>query len=306
MCELKVKLISAFAVVAVRHHDMCAVFPMKTTHELRWTGIQFSIETDDGSRWIQDSSTGIPNAAGAVTNTFRPGIEGQIAGSLWPAGQALADYLDFLASKDESLYNARDLRVLELGSGSGLVGIAAARIFASRNDGISRHVIVTDLPNAMPLLSSNCQLNQTTDSSVKLEALPLSWGEDLPERVASCLPFNLLLLADLVYWPFLHEKLFKTCLDLTERDPVKTTLLIAYRQREPAAEEVFFEKFCSHFDLETVEEEWTADFERRQQSKGDDGRMFLFRARRIPPGERGKGAEQFELMKLLSLDMEDE
>lgn len=69
---------------------------------------------------------------------------------LWPAAEALCRYL-------ESAYGhisgrLQGLRVLELGAGTGLVGIFAARLGAD--------VILTDLPGVLENLQANVALNQ--------------------------------------------------------------------------------------------------------------------------------------------------
>lgn len=65
------------------------------------------------------------------------------------------------------------LDVLELGSGTGLLGIAAACLWKA-------NVALTDLPNIVPNLSHNAELNRETVEAHggRVEAAALTWGSD--------------------------------------------------------------------------------------------------------------------------------
>ncbi|KAI9026963.1 putative methyltransferase-domain-containing protein [Hyaloraphidium curvatum] len=267
---------------------------------LRRTGTEVQLEEDiAGSRWIGVAGAFTVGASG-VTNTYRPGLEAEIAGRIWPAGLALVDYLDWILSRGRGMDG---LNVLELGAGSGLVGLALYRMLAWK--GSRAHIVVTDLPNAIPLLETNCELNRRAiegdRGGLTLEAGPLAWGSTLDEKIKDPPP-DLVLMADLVYWPALHPLLVQTCLDLAELNQ-SVELLLAYREREPVAEAAFFEEFGRHFVLEGVEDEWFAEFD-RGPLRVDDGRIFLFRARRPKQGESGLGADQFESLKMLAIDVD--
>jgi predicted nicotinamide N-methyase len=70
--------------------------------------------------------------------------------------------------------------VLELGSGTGLLGLAAACIWKAS-------VVLTDLPTIMPNLTHNASLNQEVvgGRGGRAEVAPLTWGgseEDIDPR----------------------------------------------------------------------------------------------------------------------------
>lgn len=118
---------------------------------------------------------------------------------LWPAATGLCWYLD-------NVYNGCDLqgaRVVELGAGTGMVGVMAARLGA--------HVTLTDLPHVLPNLQSNLELNSDNVEACggSLEVRPLRWGvqEDIAPLGA---PFGLILASDCVYYDTLFEPLMQT------------------------------------------------------------------------------------------------
>lgn len=79
---------------------------------------------------------------------------------LWPAASSLVSLLDHNPSLLLSPLQLKQtpLKILELGSGTGLVGIAAAALLRA-------HVTLTDLPNVLPNLQFNTELNSSVISS---------------------------------------------------------------------------------------------------------------------------------------------
>ena len=103
----------------------------------------------------------------------------------WAGGQALARYL--LDHPQE----VRGQSVLDFGSGSGLVAIAAAKAGAAR-------VLAADIDDfALAAIALNAQLNQA-----RIETT----GEDL---IGSDAPWNLILLGDMCYERPLAERLLE-------------------------------------------------------------------------------------------------
>lgn len=111
-----------------------------------------------------------------------PAITGGSLGlKTWGSSYLLALHLQRIASTslfplfDESLGEPKP-RILELGSGTGLLGLAAASIWKT-------HVVLSDLPDIVPNLRENVVANskmlQTLGGSA--EAGVLTWGGDEDE-----------------------------------------------------------------------------------------------------------------------------
>ncbi|XP_075056072.1 protein-lysine methyltransferase METTL21C-like [Mixophyes fleayi] len=130
--------------------------------------------------------------------TIQESIE-SYAGVVWPAAKALCYFLD--ENQDE--FDLRDKKVLEIGSGTGLVSIVACILGA--------HVIATDLPDALGNLRFNLSRNTRGRCLNIPEMRELVWGQDLETNYpkATCM-FDYILAADVVYHHTCLDKLLET------------------------------------------------------------------------------------------------
>ena len=108
---------------------------------------------------------------------------------LWPASIALAHHL---LARGEQLQGKR---VLELGAGTGMPGIIAAsfgaQVLQVDRDQLALHV---------------CTLNKERNAVTSVEARKAEW-----ETFQSDVPFDLILGADILYAPGMHERLREIC-----------------------------------------------------------------------------------------------
>ncbi|KAJ8358525.1 hypothetical protein SKAU_G00150500 [Synaphobranchus kaupii] len=121
-----------------------------------------------------------------------------VAAPVWDAALYLCRYFDQLDLKGK--------RVIELGAGTGIVGILAARLGAE--------VTLTDLPHAVPQLQKNVSTNMPLSGwpCVTPTVLPLSWGLDQGKFPTD---WDLVVGADIVYlsetYPLLMDTLTHLC-----------------------------------------------------------------------------------------------
>ncbi|KAL2613830.1 hypothetical protein R1flu_025522 [Riccia fluitans] len=105
----------------------------------------------------------------------------------------------------------RRMNVLELGSGTGLVGIVAACLGA--------HVILTDLPHVLPNVEYNIELNRGAIQAAggSVESRVLRWGveEDI-KSLGDLASFDIILASDVVYYDTLFGPLLDTLKWLVE------------------------------------------------------------------------------------------
>jgi len=157
---------------------------------------------------------------------------------LWGSSVRLARYISGLG---RSQFAGR--RVVELGCGTGLAGLAAAVQGA--------HVILTDLQEVLcqtteANLEANTPALQASGGIAKLQ--PLAWG-DTVDHLEPGPPFDYVLAADIIYKPDLFEPLKRTLLQLSGPG---TRVLLAYTRRR-SQEEWFFSSICEDFRCSVVE-----------------------------------------------------
>ncbi|XP_075283368.1 protein N-lysine methyltransferase METTL21D isoform X1 [Opisthocomus hoazin] len=154
---------------------------------------------------------------------------------VWDAALVLAKFLETGACPLASRH------VLELGAGTGAVGIMAATLGAD--------VTVTDLEELQELLAANIESNRHLVTGA-VRAQVLKWGEDVTEFQP---PPDYILMADCIYYEESLEPLLKTLKDLTGPD---TCVLCCYEQRtvgkNPEIERKYFELLQVDFELEEI------------------------------------------------------
>ncbi|CAB1315163.1 unnamed protein product [Coregonus sp. 'balchen'] len=122
-----------------------------------------------------------------------------VAAPVWDAALHLCRYFE------EKSLNLKGKRIIELGAGTGIVGILAARLGAD--------VTLTDLPLAVPQLQSNVSANMPSSGwpSVAPSVLPLSWGQD---QHIFPMDWDMVLGADIVYLAETYSLLLDTLVHL--------------------------------------------------------------------------------------------
>ena len=130
-------------------------------------------------------------------------IGGSIAQRLWPAAEYLARF-----AMEEHHPSPPPMTIVELGAGVGLTGLQLATHWNCR-------VLLTDLPDAMPLLQRNIHVNRQRfrGGEDAVQAQVLSWGnnDDADAALQWIGPGPFLVIAsDCVYFPQLHEPLEQT------------------------------------------------------------------------------------------------
>ncbi|KAF9209923.1 hypothetical protein BGZ49_009849 [Haplosporangium sp. Z 27] len=132
---------------------------------------------------------------------------------------------------------------LELGAGTGLVGIAVAVAYPELS------VLSTDLDEALTLMQQNVDANVALLPGDNMEVGFLDWAEK--DRKVE--PVEILLLADVVYNDLSHEILLQTILDYSDD---KTKILLGYKFRHDS-EQQFFDQAKLHFNIVNVHQQDT-------------------------------------------------
>uniref|UniRef100_M3ZMU8 EEF1A lysine methyltransferase 3 n=1 Tax=Xiphophorus maculatus TaxID=8083 RepID=M3ZMU8_XIPMA len=160
----------------------------------------------------------------------------------------------------------RGRRVIELGAGTGVVGILAALLRLSgclhTHPVLSFHlrhmtlycisgaeVTVTDLPLVLPQLQANVSANVPPAGwpSAPPVVLPLCWGED---HLTFPSDWDLVLCADIVYLPETYPLLVETLAHLCKNGAV--VYLSSKMRTEHRTQSFYEEHLQSRFDVELV------------------------------------------------------
>jgi predicted nicotinamide N-methyase len=139
-------------------------------------------------------------------------IEGDTGVVVWDAAIVLAKYI--------GLCEINKKTVVELGSGTGVVGLSAAAL--------GGRVLITDLEENLNLLKHN--INKNKSDRMKIEASVLRWGDkDAIQEIIRRLSFDFVLVADCVYYAESLENLVDTLVDLSNPS---SQVLVSYEDRE--------------------------------------------------------------------------
>jgi predicted nicotinamide N-methyase len=179
---------------------------------------------------------------GGAKNTFLSleAVSIGLAGKLWDSTFVA---LAFLKAHPNIV---RSKRVLELGSGTGALGLAISRFLDADS------VCLTDVrdTNVLSLLNANIELNcGVASSKVTAEALP--WGEEIvpdsPAQIAvECA--EVVVASDCVYAPELYVPLFNMLDAVVTKE---RCCYLAHRKRNPRDSE-FFDLFTEESGLSCV------------------------------------------------------
>lgn len=172
-------------------------------------------------------------------------------GIAWPAGEVLSRYIAYRHSHSPQYLRGRI--VLELGSGTGLVGIVAAMLESSTE------VWITDQPQLLGLMKINAALNIVDPSFSNVHIAELNWGETLSQDIP-VKETRVILAADCVYFEPAFPLLVKTLCDLAPVEK-EVEILFCWKKRRKA-DKRFFIMLRKEFDWETVMDDRSEERER--------------------------------------------
>ncbi|KAK6921330.1 Lysine methyltransferase, partial [Dillenia turbinata] len=218
---------------------------------LLW-GIQQPVHCKPNSFVAQSSLSLAVDACGhslsilqSPSSLMTPGVTGSV---MWDSGVVLGKLIEHAV--ETGLLPLQLKKVVELGSGCGLVGCIAALLGA--------HVILTDLPDRLRLLKKNVETNlnhvQLKGSATVSE---LVWGDYLGPEFLQPLP-DYVLGSDVIYSEAAVVDLLDT---LTQLCGEHTTIFLAGELRNDSVLEYFLETAMKDFVIGRVEQaQWHPDY----------------------------------------------
>ncbi|KAL1265167.1 hypothetical protein QQF64_003194 [Cirrhinus molitorella] len=159
-----------------------------------------------------------------------------VAASVWDSALHLCQFFESMS------LDLSGMRIIELGGGTGLVGIVAARLGA--------HVMITDLPFAISQIERNIALNTPLSgwpSDAPVVSV-LSWGLDHCRFTSS---WDFVLGADIVYMPETFPLLLDTLVHLCRDGAV--VYLASTMRREQGAQDFYDSVLPQMFNVELMQ-----------------------------------------------------
>ncbi|XP_078669047.1 protein N-lysine methyltransferase METTL21A-like [Branchiostoma floridae x Branchiostoma belcheri] len=153
-----------------------------------------------------------------------------IGTKLWTTAEVFSQYLE------SGIFPLQDKKVIELGSGTGLVGIVTSLLGAD--------VTLTDLPDIIYNLEPNVAIN-TRGVKHPPTVCPLAWGVDL-HSFPKAAHYDYVIGSDLVYDADVFEGLIQTIKYLSDGD---TTILLGFHLRVPDRDLKFLNMFTNEFKV---------------------------------------------------------
>ncbi|XP_062077964.1 uncharacterized protein LOC133782646 [Humulus lupulus] len=187
------------------------------------------------------------------SSLITPGVTGSV---MWDSGIVLGKFLEHAV--DSGMLNLHGKKIVELGSGCGLVGCIAALL--------GGQVILTDLPDRLRLLKKNVQVN-LDHGNVRGSAtvIELIWGDDPDTQVIEPSP-DFVLGSDVIYSEGAVSDLLETLQQLCGSN---TTIILAGELRNDAILEYFLKAAMKEFLVGRVDQtQWHPDY--------NSGRVVLY------------------------------
>ncbi|XP_068306539.1 uncharacterized protein [Pyrus communis] len=174
-----------------------------------------------------------------------PGVTGAV---MWDSGVVLGKFLEH--ASDAELLPLQGKKVVELGSGCGLVGCIAALL--------GGQVVLTDLPDRLRLLRKNIEVNlRHGDMRGSAKVMEFTWGDD-PDPELTEPPPDLVLGSDVIYS---EEAVLDLLSALQQLSGGETTIFLAGELRNDAVLEYFLECAMKDFVIGRLDQrQWHPEY----------------------------------------------
>jgi hypothetical protein len=218
-----------------------------------------------GPQYSFDYSKGLPIGDGVIAVHQEGGAGRGTAWNVWDGATATALYLDCLVKTTphppwlRNLLAKDDFTILELGSGTGLAGLAAAAVFQNKVKG-TINVILTDLAEALPALKNNVAANPSLQSIITVTEC--NWFKPNIQNIIDILgggssssnnKLGILVAADCVWLEDLVGDFVATLEELIRKaGSMETRVLLGYQSRSQRVDDLLFGLLKKNFTIEAT------------------------------------------------------
>jgi predicted nicotinamide N-methyase len=160
---------------------------------------------------------------------------------LWDASMAL---LRFFEHNPKELSALRGARILELGAGTGLLGIALAHAVGAR-------VVLTDLEHVCANIAANVRANALAPGAPgSVRVAPYSWSGEAPPELRG--PFDFIIGTDVAYSESLNPTLIASAAAFAAASAPRCTVFFANELRCSIAQRVFDDEWPKFFTAKRI------------------------------------------------------
>jgi predicted nicotinamide N-methyase len=196
------------------------------------------------------------------TLTFACDWDVGIGGSVWTSGEILTNYLQDHQDEYASIF--KNQRVIELGSGTGYVGLMTALCFEPKE------VILSDLGTHVDCMQKNVDLNHSALQGCNVKVAEYAWGnESHASKLSDDGPFGIVLGTDVAYLCELYEPLIAALKQL----PLTKETLVLFGINRQDTSIIFFQRL----EEEGFEYYKVSDIQLRSGYRGKDFAIFKIR-----------------------------
>ncbi|KAI8639785.1 putative methyltransferase-domain-containing protein [Parasitella parasitica] len=169
-------------------------------------------------------------------------LSGGCGGKIWECANIMVDYFIW---KNNQLNGKlfKNQKIVELGSGTGLVGLAVAKLCPE-----IKQMVITDQLPMIGLMKENIKLNHLEHSAT---AEILNWGEAISNH-SQVLDADVILASDCIYLEIAFIPLLETFFALTNKP--SSVIYLAYKKRRNA-DKLFFQAARKKFVFTEVTED---------------------------------------------------
>ena len=225
-------------------------------------------------------------AAGKIFMLEQAYDNGLCGTALWDSAVAFVRHLDHEAESGSGSLcgdRLRAARVIELGAGIGLVGMAFAAHGAE--------VTLTDKPEVMAHMRKNVMANADQCGS-EVQLVPFCWGTD-PHASGLSPPYHFVVATDVIYLAAQIAPLIDSLLALSD---ARSTVVVAVERRDEAIWEAMLRALKAAFKVRRVglrRMQQRIEVDDGEDEAGADGLgIFVAHKRNRPPPPREEGAAQ--------------
>lgn len=186
------------------------------------------------------------------------------AWAVWDGAVAVALYLDNLIKAQPAWLQAsfgqqdtttdQQFTILELGSGTGLAGLAAAAVF-KENTTKNLKVILTDLAEALPALERNVAANPSISDLIHVTEC--DWYKPIFENMLKISDNNridCIIAADCVWLEELVQPFVATLEEIIKKaGSIRTKVLLGYQSRSQRVDDLLFGLLKKLFTIQAAE-----------------------------------------------------